>query len=147
MQDPQERASETRVRDTGLIPLDSFDQAGLEPLPDPAPPYMKEPLFNKKVMALWALGALAVWFAFTVVAPIVFESTRTAVREAMKEAATNSEGTITIHRSRDGKVYTITREPNKTITVRSSEEPAPPAPAPEPAAPPSAAGKAPPAKR
>ena len=147
MQNPQERAAETRVRDTGLIPLDSFDQAGLEPLPDAAPPYVKEPLFNKKVMALWALGALAVWFAFSVVAPIVFESTREAVREAVKEAATNSEGTITVHRSRDGKVYTITREPNNTITVRSSEEPAPPAPAPEPAAPPTEAGKAPPAKR
>ena len=142
MENSQKRAPETQLRDTGLIPLDAFDQAGLEPLPDAPPPYVKEPLFNKKVMAAWALGALAVWFSVSIIVPIVFESTRTAVREAVKEAATNSDGTITIHRSRDGKVYTITREPDRSVTIRS---PAPViVPAPAEAAPP--AQPAPPAE-
>ena len=134
MENSHERAAETRLRDTGLIPLDSIDQAGLEPLPDAPPIYVKEPLFNKKVMAAWALGALAVWFAVSIIVPIVVESTRTAVREAVKEAATNSDGTITIHRSRDGKVYTITREPDRSVTIRSPAPVVVPAPA-EPAPP------------
>lgn len=134
MENSHKRAAETRLRDTGLIPLDSFDRAGLEPLPDAPPSYVKEPLFNKKVMAAWALGALAVWFAVSIIVPIVFESTRTAVREAVKEAATNSDGTITIHRSRDGKIYTITREPDPSVTVTSPAPVIVPAPA-EPASP------------
>ena len=152
MENHEERAADTRIRETGLVPLDSFEQSGVEPLPDAPPPYVKEPLFNKKVMAVWALGALAVWFAFSIIVPIVFETTRTAVREAMKEAATNSEGTITIKRSRDGKVYTITREPTPTATVTPDAKAAPPVAVPPPgeAAPPADAAspaKAPPAKR
>jgi hypothetical protein len=152
MHDPQERAGDTRIRETGLIPPDSFEQSSLESLPDAPPPYVKEPLFNKKVMAVWALGALAVWFAFSIIVPIVVESTRSSIREAVKEAATNSDGTITIKRSRDGKVYTITREPTPTVRATPDAKAAPPVAVPAPGqvaplpdvVPPA---KAPPAKR
>lgn len=146
MENSHERPAGTRMQDTGLIPPDSFKQAGLDQTPDAPPPYVKEPLFNKKVMAAWALGALAVWFGFSIIAPIVFESTRAAVREAMKEAATSSGGTITIHRSRDGKIYTVTRKPDRSVTITTA--PAPVA-VPSPAAPaaPADPRKAPEAKK
>ena len=145
MQDPQERAAETRVRDTGLIPLDSFDEAGLEPLRDAAPPYVQEPLFNKKVMALWALGALAVWFAFSMVLPAVVEATRTSVREAVREIETGSDGTITIRRN--GKVISITRGAEPSVTVTRDTKGASPATPPPPAGALPPAEVAPPAKR
>ena len=152
MENSHERAAETRMRDAGLIPPDSFEPSGLEPLPDAPPPYVKEPLFNKKVMALWALGALAVWFAFSVVVPAVVEATRTSIREAVQEAERSPDGTITIRRK--GKVITITRGPNPTVRVSDEVKAVPPAapaqaaPAPAPAAGTAAPAEAPvPAKK
>jgi hypothetical protein len=144
MENSHERAADTRMRDTGLVPPDSLEQFGLEQMPDAPPPYVKEPLFNKKVMALWALGALAVWFAFSVIVPTVVEATRTSIREAVQEAERSPDGTITIRRN--GKVITITRGAEPTVRVTDEGQAAPPAaPAGTPPAPAPAAGTAAPA--
>ena len=133
MQDRDEHAAGTRINETGLIPLDSLERSEIETAPA-APPYRKEPLFNKKVMAVWAIGAFAVWFGVTVVLPVVVAEVKTVVRERLKEAETNSAGTLRIIRDKEGRIITITKEP-VTITT-----PAPPAPvqAPQPAKPPDA---------
>ena len=113
MQDREEREADTRMRDTGLMPADSLGQAGIEPIEEAPPAYAKEPLFNKKVMFAWALGAFAVWFAVRMIVPIVTETARTSIREAVQEVETGTDGTITIRRN--GKVISITRGPNPTV--------------------------------
>jgi hypothetical protein len=62
--------------------IDSLEQHDVESVP---PPYVREPLFNKKVMAAWALGALAVWLAFSLVLPAVVESVKTTVVDRINE--------------------------------------------------------------
>ena len=51
-------------------------------------PYVKEPLFSKKVMAAWALVALAVWFAFTFIAPEVIQAIKAEIIESARPPAT-----------------------------------------------------------
>ena len=145
MQNPDDRAAETRWRETGLVESNMLGRNPLEPIDDPAP-YVKEPLFNKKVMAAWALGALALWFAVSMIVPIARDAARTSIREAVQEVETGTDGTITIRRN--GKVISITRGPNPTVRV-NTEGTAPPVPAVPPAAPQAAAPptEAPPAKR
>ena len=80
--------------------IDSFQQHDVEPVP---PPYVREPLFNKKVMAVWALGALAVWFAIRVVLPVAFESVKTTVVERInEEQAARGHAPVSIERTKDG---------------------------------------------
>jgi hypothetical protein len=80
-------------------------------LPDtPAAKAAKEPLFNKKVMFVWAFGAFAVWFAIHVVVPIAFESAKVAIREAIEQAGQNS---------RDGKTKVIILPNGRRITITS----------------------------
>jgi hypothetical protein len=84
--------------------IDSFQQRDVEPVP---PPYVREPLFNKKVMAVWALGALAVWFAFKVVLPVAFESVKSTVVERInEEQAARGRGPIRVDRTKDGITIT-----------------------------------------
>lgn len=127
MQDREEREADTRMRDTGLMPADSLGQAAIEPIEEAPPAYVKEPLFNKKVMFAWALGAFAVWFAVRMIVPIVTETARTSIREAVQEVETGTDGTITIRRN--GKVISITRGPNPTVKVDREVIALPPAPA------------------
>lgn len=88
--------------------IDSFEQHDVEPVP---PPYVREPLFNKKVMAAWALGALAVWLAFTVVLPAAFESVKTTVVERINEKqAARGRAPIRVTRTKNGITIT-TDEP------------------------------------
>ena len=151
MQDREEREADTRTRDTGLMPADSLGQAPIEPIDAAPPAYVKEPLFNKTVMFAWALGALAVWFAVRMIVPIVTESARASIREAVQEVETGTDGTITIRRN--GKVISITRGPNPTVKVDREVDATPPATTatpvePAPAAPPaSLPAKAPATKR
>ena len=133
MQDREEREADTRMRDTGLIPADSLGQAAIEPIEEAPPAYVKEPLFNKKVMFAWALGAFAVWFAVRMIVPIVTETARTSIREAVQEVETGTDGTITIRRN--GKVISITRGPNPTVKVDREVIALPPAPAATPVVP------------
>ena len=115
MQNPDERAAETRMRETGVIPAESFERDYLEPVESAPPPYVKEPLFNKKVMLAWALGAFAVWFAVSMIVPIAMESAKTSIREAVQEVDKGSDGTITIRRN--GKVISITRGKDPQVIV------------------------------
>jgi hypothetical protein len=101
--------------------IDSFQQHDVEPIP---PPYVREPLFNKKVMAVWALGALAVWFAFRVVLPVAFESAKSAIVENINQAeASRGRGPIRIERTKNG------------ITITTDEPAHPPAAGAPPATP------------
>src|SRR6476659_914056 len=86
MQNPGERDSETRLRDTVLPPFEPLQDAHLEPIESAETPYRKEPLFNKKVMLVWAIGAAVVWFAVSFVLPIAFESAKSAIVQSIKEA-------------------------------------------------------------
>ena len=120
---------------TGLIPLDSLDAQSVEPIEPQARPYVQEPLFNKKLMLVWALGAAAVWFVVKFVVPIAFESAKTAVVESVKEVEANG-GTlkIRIDRDKNGRIYNITRieTPAPPTATASPAAPATPAAAPAP---------------
>ena len=83
--------------------IDSFEPHAVESSP---PVYVREPLFNKKVMVVWALAAFAVWFTVKMVIPVVLESVKTAVVEGVKEAEQKSGGKVTIRRN--GRVIEIT---------------------------------------
>lgn len=148
MQNPHERAADTRMRETSLTPADSLDPDSLEPLVDTPPAYVKEPLFNKKVMLAWALGAAAVWFAVSVILPMAMETAKTSIRQAVEEAEKGSDGTITIRRN--GKVITITRDPAPGVTITPDTKGAPaatPVAAPAAALPPTEPAKLPEKKR
>jgi hypothetical protein len=150
MQNPEERVAGTRERDTGVMPADSLGQYGLEPLNEAPSPYAKEPLFNKKVMLAWALAAFAVWWGVNMIAPMVIDTVRTSINEAVQEVETGSDGTITIRRN--GKVISITRGPNPTVIVQPEGKAAPPAPTtpatrPTPAPLPESSGELPAGKR
>src|SRR5678815_2998658 len=104
MHSPRERDAETRLHDAALPPFEPLDSARLEPLDSTPPAWKKEPLFNKKVMLAWAVGAAVVWFAVSFVLPIAFESAKIAIVQSIKEA----EGTgSTVIIERDGQKITI----------------------------------------
>lgn len=127
MNEPEKRPPETQFQDpaiTGLTPLESLDQYRVQPLAPAPQPYTREPLFNKKVMAVWALGALAVWFAFTVVLPAVFDAVKTSVAQTIQEVETDGGVRIKIERDKNGKIFNITRV--ETVAT-PSPAPAPPA--------------------
>lgn len=117
---------------TGIVQgLDSFQPHAVEP---PPPDYVREPLFNKKVMVVWALAAFAVWFTVKMVIPVVLQSVKTAVVESVKEAEKKSgTGTITI--KRNGRVIQITTDaPATTPVPPATAAPATPAGTAAPAA-------------
>ena len=108
------------------------------PIPPPEPaPYVKEPLFSKRVMFGWAMGTLVVWFALTVIVPAIVQS---VVRAVTTSVASDDDGVTTIQTKRG--IITITKDAEGRITVhrqeRSAGAPAPvvpPAAAPAPAEP------------
>ena len=118
MHSPRERDAETRLHDAALPPFEPLENASLEPLDSTPPAWKKEPLFNKKVMLAWAVGAAVVWFAVSFVLPIAFESAKTAIVQSIKEAEGTGSNVII---ERDGQKITIRTQPAKP--------PAPAAPA------------------
>lgn len=132
MDEHDKRAPRTAPADpavTGIVSLDSLDRQDVEPLPPSPPPYEAEPLFNKKVMLLWALGAAGVWFAVKLIFPIAVDSAKTAIIESVNQGSQqHPDATITI--TRNGKVITIRRAPPPGSAAAAS-----PAPAAAPAAP------------
>jgi len=98
----------------------------LDPLP-PAPadlmptetPYVKEPLFSKKVMAAWAIIALLVWFAFTFIVPEIVQAVKAEIVRSSEPRTTNTS---------------IPEPPDPPEPVEPAEpaEPVAPAPAPRP---------------
>jgi hypothetical protein len=89
----------------------------------------KEPLFNKKVMFVWAAAALAVWFSFSVVIPAAFNAVKLSLREAVTSAETAPDGSKII-RLKNGKTITITKHGRNNITISTGAEPGAAAPAP-----------------
>ena len=112
---------------TGIVQgVDSFQPHSVEP---PPPAYVKEPLFNKKVMVVWALAAFALWFTVKMVFPVVLQSVKTAVVESVKEAEQKSGGKVTIRRA--GRMIEITTkdEPPAAGTPAAAPVAAPATPA------------------
>jgi hypothetical protein len=108
MQNPDERELDSRLQETRLdVPLDYGEIEPSEPAPAP---YVKEPLFNKKVMLVWAVGAALVWFAFSFVLPIAFESAKSAIVQSIKEAEKSGSNVVI---KRDGQTITITTQPSQ----------------------------------
>jgi hypothetical protein len=115
---------------TGIVQgLDSYQPHSVEP---PPPAYVKEPLFNKKVMVVWALAAFAVWFTVKMVIPVVIQSVKTAVVQSVKEAEQSGVKKVTIRRN--GRVIEITTDAPATPLPPGTAAPATPAAAPAPAA-------------
>lgn len=126
MTDPDKIRAEALRHDpamTGMIPLDSLDPDSIEPVEPASPPYVPEPLFNKKLMLAWALGAAAIWFSVKFVVPIAVQSARTAVVKTVREVETNGGVRVKIERDKTGKIYKITR-------IDGPVAPAPPTAAP-----------------
>lgn len=130
MHDPRERDSETRLHEAALPPFESFEDASLEPMGATPLDYRKEPLFNKKVMLAWAIGAAMVWFAVSFVLPIAFESAKTAIVQSIKEAEKSGSNIVI---ERDGQKITIHTQPSRTEAdakpAAAAQPPAPAAPA------------------
>jgi len=133
MQNPGERDSDTRLRDTMLPPFEPLQDASLEPIETAEAPYKKEPLFNKKVMLVWAIGAAVVWFAVSFVLPIAFESAKMAIVQSIKEAEGTGSNVII---ERDGQKITIrTKTATPAATPPAAGTPAATAAPPVPAQP------------
>jgi hypothetical protein len=107
---------DTRV--TGIVPVELPADHRIEPV-SPAPDYKPEPVFNKKVMLAWALGAAALWFAVKVITPIAVESARNAIVESVKQQ--NPGTTVTI--TRKGGVISITRTQGDPATPAAAAKP------------------------
>ncbi|MEO5588594.1 MAG: hypothetical protein ABIS03_03320 [Gemmatimonadaceae bacterium] len=102
----------------------------------PAPPYVREPLFNRKVMAAWAIAAFVVWFGVTFIVPPVVHAVRDSVMTRVED-----------HNARGGSKITITRHGGAIISIDVNDAkpptavvepipPTPPATAPAATAPP-----------
>jgi hypothetical protein len=92
----------------------------LVPPPEPAP-YVKEPLFSRRVMIGWAIGTLVVWFGLTVIVPAVIQSIKGAVVGTVP-----TDGTTRVIRTPNGTTITITGGPGGGVTVdRTRGTPAP----------------------
>lgn len=123
----------------GGIERQSLERQTSEPVPK------QEPLFNKKVMILWALGALAVWMAVQLVLPEVKATARDAVIQRVKEAEQTSGGRVKV-RTRGGVITITTDQPRSATEAQPAKPAAPggtqPATAPTPETPkPPPAGK------
>ncbi|MEO8194323.1 MAG: hypothetical protein ABI681_10780 [Gemmatimonadales bacterium] len=131
------------VDTTGVMPgaqrIDPLDASAIEPLPVPdVPLYRAEPLFNKRVMFVWAIAAFAVWMAVTFVVPIAVEAAKSAIVSSLETAGANTagRGKVTITRTKNGITITRTEPiPASTAAPAPVAAPAEPAPAvtPEPA--------------
>ena len=127
MQNPREHNAETRLHDAALSSFESLENASLEQLESAPPAYIKEPLFNKKTMLAWAIGAAVVWFAVSFVLPIAFESAKTAIVQSIKDAEGSGSNVII---ERDGQKITIRTQPAKPPTPATpAAKPVAPAPA------------------
>ncbi|HEX6573403.1 MAG TPA: hypothetical protein VF042_00410 [Gemmatimonadaceae bacterium] len=102
---------------------------------------LKEPLFNKKVMMLWAGVTLALYVAFGVVVPAVFDAVKSSLKEAVESAETAPDGTKII-KLKNGKTITITKNGHNGVTISTGTGSGTPAPEPV-AAPAIPAGAAP----
>ena len=129
MQNPGEREAETRLRDTVLPPFEPLQDASLEPVESAETPYKKEPLFNKKVMLMWAIGAAVVWFAVSFVLPIALQSAKIAIVESIKEAEGTGSNVII---ERNGQKITISTKGTSGATAAPAPVPAKPAPPAQP---------------
>ena len=110
---PDSNIPPSQAKTTGIArAVQQLDDLGANrPQPiDSAPvdaPYVKEPLFSKKVIAAWAGATLVIWFVISFIAPAVKESIKTAIVSSMEESGTNTAGKTTVIRTRNGRTITI----------------------------------------
>ncbi len=96
------------------------------PVAEEQTPYVREPLFSKKVLFGWGIATLFVWIAVTSIVPRIVDEIKVAIAE---NVAPTRENTRTVIETRNGKVI-ITRGPDGvTIDRIGPGEPIPPDPA------------------
>ncbi len=101
---------------------------GAHPVPvaERQAPYVREPLFSKKVLFGWGIATLFVWIAVTSIIPRIVDEVKVAIAQ---NVAPTRENTRTVIQTRTGSVI-ITRGPNGvTINKVGPGEPIPPNPA------------------
>jgi hypothetical protein len=131
MDDNGTRVDDATMKTTGgggAHSLSDLEAHSVAELPGEPAPYVKEPLFSKRVMLGWALGTLVVWFALAVVLPQVVRSVASEVRSNVTR---NADGTMTIETPR-GRI-TIRRDGDEVRVDRMERgrmAPTPPAGAP-----------------
>lgn len=149
MTDPTNEGREQKLdhatMPTGIL-RDVRQLGGLEgriaPAPESQPsesPYVKEPLFSRKVLIGWAAGALVVWLIFTFIAPIVIESVKAGVLASIEQPALNNAAK-TVIRTRNGLTITrtargVTISRNTPVATAPTAPVAVPAPVPAPVKP------------
>lgn len=129
MQNPDNPAEE-QYREPAVTGI--FNGAGnvpasvrADPAVPPPEPYVREPLFNKKAMAAWAIAAFVVWFGVTFIAPPVIRSIGREIVRSVEDYNDNGGRKITI--KRDGKtVISVDTDNEKAPAI--VVEPTPPAP-------------------
>ena len=107
--------------------LDNLNPHQVEPAEEDLLAYKQEPLFNKRVMIVWAGFALAVWFVMSFVVPAAMQSAKSAIREAVREAETTT--------GPNGTTKVIILPNGKRITIKTDNPPEAGTPAPAEAAP------------
>lgn len=125
MTDP--RTPQSEHQRNRVAPLDSLEPHQLTPDEEDLLAYQREPLFNKRVMIVWAGFALAIWFVMSFVVPAAMQSAKIAIREAVREAETNT--------GPNGTEKVIILPNGKRITIRTDGPPEAGLPAPATAAP------------
>lgn len=107
MSEPTRGPQSHRVRDAelttgvmrGMDQLDSLnaqlEPRSVDPIDEvPPQPYVKERLFSRKVLIGWAAATLIVWFALTMIVPVVLESVGNEIRVKMREPSHNTAAPV-----------------------------------------------------
>ena len=152
---------ELRVPPTALTTgvmrgVEQIDSLGAQPVPagEPPPepvPYVKEPLFSKKVLIGWAAATFILWFGVTVIIPEIVRTIKTGIEESIANTPPGARilqtpnGKLTIIKTETG-ITVETRRGKREITFPPRDAtPIPPVspapPAPEPLPPPDPTGK------
>ena len=113
---PDRTRVEHEIATTGVMRgVEQIDSFAARPVAPAEPePYVREPLFSKKVLFGWAFATLAVWFALSFVVPEIIETIRTEIASRVEPAGRGPAGER-IYRTRRG-VVKITRT-DKGITI------------------------------
>lgn len=147
--------SETRLDNPtevmrGVDQLQGLEARAVAPMQAAEPaPYVKEPLFSKRVMITWALATLVAWFGLTVVVPAIVQSVAEAVKQSVVAGPAGTtrietkRGTITITKDADGRITVERTEPGSgtAAPVPGPAVPAQPATPAEPGSLPEVSGK------
>lgn len=122
MTEPHQRESE--LERSNRVDLD-FPQPSMVPETE-AERAARQPLFNRRRMVAWAIVTFVAWFSVTQIIPIAFESAKTAIKERLREATSNTADGRKVIPLPDGKTLIITTttdaKGHKSTTISSGTE-------------------------